>query len=359
MARFARIPTVLRLLLIVLILSGCVTAQPAAPPVVAAAPFSRAAAYSGARNEHGLLIMRNGQTLYERYNDGFDENTPHRLASGTKSFSCVMAIAAVEDGLLQLDKPVAKTITEWQGHPLKAQITIRQLLSLTSGIEPGRRGFGPTYAGAIKAEAIHAPGTTFAYGPTPFQVFGEVMRRKLASREESPLDYLKRRIFSSIGLEVGNWKFKDGNPNMPAGAFLTAREWAKFGMFINNGGRWNGKQVVDENLLNQCFQGSTANPYYGTTFWLNAFAKFPEDARKIKPGELHHASVAKHRLIYAAGHGKQRLYMLPDLGLVIVRFGESEFYGWNDAEFLDALLADIAEQGNATQDRITADDKEE
>lgn len=331
-----------------LILSGCVSAQPAGPPLVAAAPFTRAAAYSGARNEHGLLIMRGGQTLYERYNGGFDEKTPHRLASGTKSFSCVMAIAAVEDGLLQLDEPVAGTIIEWQGRPLKAQITVRQLLTLTSGIEPGRRGFGPTYAGAIKAEALRQPGTTFAYGPTPFQVFGEVMRRKLASWGESPLDYLKRRILSPVGLEVGNWKFKDGNPNMPAGAFLTAREWAKFGLLINNGGRWNGKQVVDEGMLSQCFQGSTANPYYGTTFWLNAVAKFPEDAGKIKAGETIHP-VAQHRLIYAAGHGKQRLYMLPDPGLVIVRFGESEFYVWNDAEFLDALLADLAAQGSAAQ----------
>lgn len=44
-----------------------------------------------------------------------------RLASGTKSFSCVMAVAAVEDGLLQLDEPVAGTIIEWQGHLLKAR----------------------------------------------------------------------------------------------------------------------------------------------------------------------------------------------------------------------------------------------
>jgi CubicO group peptidase (beta-lactamase class C family) len=44
--------------------------------------------------------------------------------------------------------------------------------------------------------------------------------------------------------------------NIPSGAFLTAREWAKFGQFLKNGGKWNGKQIVSEKLLKECFTGT-------------------------------------------------------------------------------------------------------
>src|SRR5204862_4336450 len=49
----------------------------------------------------------------------------------------IAAMAAVEDGLLTLDEKVADTITEWKGDPRKGQITIRQLLTLSSGLDPG------------------------------------------------------------------------------------------------------------------------------------------------------------------------------------------------------------------------------
>src|SRR5207249_4935391 len=74
----------------------------------------------------------------------------HRLASGTKSFSGAMLAAAVEDGLLKLDEKVADTITEWKNDQRKSQITIRHLLSLTSGIFGGStREFSPSYARAV------------------------------------------------------------------------------------------------------------------------------------------------------------------------------------------------------------------
>ena len=139
---------------------------------------------------------------------------------------------------------------------------------MTSGIDAGEAGSIPSYAEAIDAPALHAPGTVFQYGPTPFQVFGELMRRKLASHDEDAREYLERRVFDPIGLKIDSWRTIDGNPKMPAGAILTASEWAKYGQLILNEGRWGNKQILDRDLLLQCFDGTSANPGYGITFWL-------------------------------------------------------------------------------------------
>jgi CubicO group peptidase (beta-lactamase class C family) len=67
------------------------------------------------------------------------------LASGTKSFAGVLAAAAQEDKILKLDERVSETITEWKSDKEKSKITIRQLLTLTSGLDTGQNGRPPNY----------------------------------------------------------------------------------------------------------------------------------------------------------------------------------------------------------------------
>lgn len=173
-----------------------------------AEPFSAdslrsAADYLKDRNGHAMLVYHRDKLVFEEYFNGWSADKPHRLASGTKSFSCAMLAAAIEDGLLKLDEKVAHTIIEWKDDRRMSQITIRQLLSLTSGIYGGStREPSPSYARAVSiAGAKFWPGERFQYGPIPYQVFGELMRRKLAQRNESVEAYLKRRILDPIGLK--------------------------------------------------------------------------------------------------------------------------------------------------------------
>ena len=123
------------------------------------------------------------------------------------------------------------------------------------------------------------PGTLFQYGPAPFQVFGEVMKRKLAAagQDPDPLAYLHRRILDPIGLVPTDWRrTAAGDPLMPQGAVLTAREWAKFGEFVRLGGAWGGRQLVDPQAFRELFVGSAAHPGYGISWWLPHPAKVPD-----------------------------------------------------------------------------------
>lgn len=282
-----------------------------------------AARYSAETNGQALLVMRGGDVLLERYAEGFTAETPHLLASGTKSFWGVAAMAAVEDGWLTLDEKVADTLPEWRDDPRKAAITVRQLLTLSSGLDPGTEALrGPRiqdkFAHAVTLDSKYDPGARFEYGPGPYYVLGELMKRKLGG--ESPLAYLKRRILDPIGMPVATWRSdRAGNPMMPAGAALTARAWARFGRLIAQSGTWEGATILDPERLRACFAPSAVNPAYGLTWWLGRTE-----------------GAAQPDIYMAAGAGKQRLYVIPRLDLVVVRFGKPSRF--DDARFLQLLI---------------------
>ena len=164
--------------------------------------FNGAAAYSAERSGVSLLVMRAGRILFEDYPNAGGAARGWELASGTKSFTGVMAAAAAQDGMLTWDEPAADTLSEWRNDERSA-ITIRHLLSLTSGISGGPIARPPTYADAIAAQPDAPPGERFAYGPTPFQIFGEIMRRKSGG---DPLDYLHRRILDPLDIRPTFWR---------------------------------------------------------------------------------------------------------------------------------------------------------
>ena len=172
----------------------CLLAGLAAGAVVAPARsraqdrFAAAADYSAAAGGVSLLVLERGREVFRAHRDGVER--PLELASGTKSFSGVLAAALVQDGLLTHDERCADTLTEWRDDPVKAQATIRTLLQLSAGVAGGPIGRPPTYAAAVAFPA-EVPGV-FRYGPTPFQVFGEIVRRKLVAAGQ-PDDVLARR----------------------------------------------------------------------------------------------------------------------------------------------------------------------
>lgn len=333
------------LLLLIVVFAFGVVGQ-TKPAMTEKQRFELAAEYSAKNRGVSVLVIKGDKIVFEDYQNGNNADTPNFLASGTKSFSGVMLAAAIEDKLISgFDEKVSDTITEWKTDKRKSQITIRQLLSLTSGIDAGQIGRVPTYKDAISSPVTSDAGKGFEYGPVPFQIFGEIMTRKLKPKNESVMDYLKRRILDPIGLKVAFWRMPGGQPMLPQGASLTAREWAKFGLFLKNGGKSNGKQIVKTKLLDELVKGSEANPAYGLTFWLNRKGKDPR-GRPMSRNAV--TEISDNGIIdgledvyMAAGAGNQRLYIIPTLDMVVVR--QAQFGSWDDREFLTRLIHGKAE----------------
>lgn len=318
----------------------------AAEPVVADARFAAAAETSRSAQGIAMLVLLDGKTVHEEYPNGGAPERATELASGTKSFSGVLALCAVEDGLLALDEKVSDTLSEWRDDPARREITIRQVLTLTSGIPGGesalRGGRVPSYAEAIEVKAKAEPGRTFSYGPNPFQVFGEILWRKLARRPEpeSVADYMKRRIFDPIGVKPARWRTPQaGQPHLPSGAALTARDWAKFGEAI----RLDAKGILPPGKVADCFRGTKANPAYGLTWWLPGQGRYGAAVKR----DITTESMPKD-IWMAAGAGGQRLVIVPSLKLVAVRLAPvraEDGKPFNDARWLRELLEPVLAQG--------------
>ena len=331
--------------------------------------FDRAVAYVARTDGQAVLVMHKGQIVYEAYMDNGGATRRQLLASGSKSFVGVAALAAVQDQLLTLDEHVADIVNEWRDDSLKSRVTVRQLLSLESGVDPGNPGTGcggaqAMWSDAIAASAKSIPGTHFAYGPFPFIATGVMLERLLKS--ESFDAYLERKLLIPLHIQV-EWRARcaDGKPQLAGGAAMTARDWGTFGEFIRLGGvtpsAIGSKRLLPEQLVSQLFVPSHSNPSYGMSWWLRGATIEAQPAlgpnteiANSTAGPLRRRMLAQRGrmptvvpnwipddLVMAAGAGKQRLYIMRSRELVVVRMGR--LIGGNafqDTEFLQALLVD-------------------
>jgi CubicO group peptidase (beta-lactamase class C family) len=318
---------------------------------IRSADCARAAKYSESKRGSAILVVQNGRMIFEHYANGGSASQRWPIFSGTKNFWGIAALAAVHEGLFRLDDPVSDTITEWKSHPRKSQITIRQLLNQTDGIESASRLQRATIrdrnAMAIQLPMLANPGTAFIYGPSHLQIFSELLRRKLRGR--SVISFFETHVTDRLGLRGLNFK-KDarGNPLPATGFELTAHEWARLGELILGRGNYRGRQIVPANLLREVFVGSQVNPAYGLTFWLNQQSPNGREADMERMLDLPWESAewrnacfckdAPADMVVAVGSHYQRLFIIPSLKAIIVRQGSGVTF--SDAQFLRLVLGE-------------------
>src|ERR1700677_2245310 len=333
--------------LILLCLAGLfaslLISTPAHAATISEDNFAMAARYSRTHGGLGIRVEQGGRLLFEDYIRGFSADTPHRIYSGTKSFVAIGVLVAEEEGLLTLDEKASDTLTEWRGDRRRS-ITIAQLLSQTSGLDPDGGYIYPArdqMAAALDVPLIASPGAQFHYGAVNYQALGELLKRKLRPRDESIEDFLKDKVFDPLDIDIDSWTHdRAGNPLVHSGIYLTAKQWAKLGAFLNRVRQGGTTHVITPPLLAQLLTGSEANPAYGRGFWLNRPPPDPQlqsikvlqlaiDGDQLYPG-------GPRDLFACIGSEKQRLYMIPSLDLVIVRFSDGERF--SDGDFLSRLL---------------------
>lgn len=319
--------------------------------------FRAAAAYSEQMGGTSVVVATVDEVLFEDYHNGADASTATHIHSATKAFWAAAAAAALEDGLLDaFDERVALTIREWldlDPPSGKRLITLDHLLTLSSGlsqdvdqIQGHETGADDIYDYVVNSlRLIATPGTWFQYGPSHYYAFGVLLERKLsdAGRSIDPLEYLEERILDPIGLVYEDWVHDEaGNPHIPNGCTITPREWIKYGQFLLSGGNWDGKQIVDADILSEMLLATGPNPGHGRYLWLNRPGGYGsreawEASEGSMGGFIYHDGYPD---LYAAmGAGRNRMYIVPSRGWVIARqtLGDTSFF--SDHEFLSVLLS--------------------
>lgn len=215
----------------------------------------------------GLLILKRGEVVCERYALGQTRETPWISFSMAKSISSTLVGAAIEDGLIaSLDEPVVRTVPELRGSAYEG-VTIRNVLQMSSGVRWNETYLDPhsdrrrlltlqaseepgavlTYLRQLPRAA--EPGTVFNYNTAETFLLGEILSGAL----KRPLsDYLSEKIWQPCGMEAdAYWQLEspEGHEFAGSGLSATLRDYARFAAFVLADGVAGGKRVLPEGWM--------------------------------------------------------------------------------------------------------------
>jgi CubicO group peptidase (beta-lactamase class C family) len=209
----------------------------------------------------GLVILQDGKVRLERYGLGFDAKGRWTSFSVAKSFTSTLVGAAVEDGSIKsLDDKVSTYIPDMKGSAYD-DVSIRQLLTMSSGVRWNEDyedpkadvalfntakpdpGVDATVSYLRKLPRAHPPGTVWHYNTGETNLIGVLV----SSATKKPLSqYLQEKIWQPGGMEAKATWLKGATGHEIAGCCLqaTTRDFARFGLFVLNGGPPNGAKIV-------------------------------------------------------------------------------------------------------------------
>lgn len=203
-----------------------------------------------------LLLVRDGELIFERYTDDLTRDHNYELYSVTKTVTALLAGMLIEDGRIALDDDIASVIGDYRPDLAERvahldDIELHHVLSMSSGLAYDFDPEGdPIYYGANDRLALvadtttrFAPGSDFEYTDVN-PVYAAAM---LSAAADRPLEeYATERLFEPMGMEHYAWQRADERGLVSAGWGLRLRpvDLAKLGMLLINDGQWQGEQLV-------------------------------------------------------------------------------------------------------------------
>ena len=250
------------------------TASHSLPPADAtstgASPDAFATILEHSRAEHStaLVLVKDGRILLEDYGEGYDGEEPLEAMSGSKSFVSLAVGLLIADKKLSLDTTMGSLFQEWKKQGAKGAITVRQLLTHTSGLDPERADFDKETIRehALKAKLVFAPGTRFQYNNSAVDFLASVVRQAAGM----PLDeFLEQRIFRKLDVVGAHWsKDSAGDPRGAGELFIRPVDFAKIGQLVLDGGKWHGEQIVPaEWIARSTAAGQSFDESCGMLWW--------------------------------------------------------------------------------------------
>ncbi len=205
----------------------------------------------GANKTGAACLIVNGKLVWEHYWKDFGPNSRFDIYSAGKAFTASAIGLLVDDGKIKVDDPACNSLTEWANDGRK-EITIRNLLTMTSGLKLDYDGFvnspDPTEA-MLNWPMERQAGTAWSYEQATSHALSIIVKRVSGKQ---PIVLLRERIFNSIGIMEADWlRSRQGDCLGWRSVLISARELALFGQFYLNKGRWNGEQLLSEDFIDQ------------------------------------------------------------------------------------------------------------
>ena len=251
-----------------------------------------AQAVAGMGDVHSVVVLQRGRLAYEFHRDPAAAE-PRSVESVDKSAVATLVGIAIGQGrIASVNQPVVALMPEWadaNADPRTGAITVRHLLTMTSGFEPSPAPMPAREAWARPLAA--APGQRFAYDNAMVSVLSAL----LAKATGTPVvDYARRELAEPLGV---------GGFDSQKGLRLRTIDMARLGQLYLQKGEWQGRRIVPESFVLAATQPQSAGgpPVsfpYGFGWW-------------VIPSKL------ERQTFMASGFGGQLIWVYSPLELVV------------------------------------------
>ncbi len=290
----------------------------------------------------GFVILHRGRVVFERYMNGQQRHVQHQMFSATKSFVGTIMLSLVSEGRVNPGKTVGSYIPELQKSAY-GDATVQQLLDMTAGVSyteiyddpdsdiwrygrvfslwgvppPGYTGPRTVYDYLPTLEKKGTHGYAFHYVTPNTDVLGWIIRRVTGKSVDQNVS---ERLLQPLGAERDAYMWLDGEGNEMAGGGLSiaARDAARFGQMILQGGVYNGKRVLPAAVARRIFE--PGNPETFTRF-------YPDDPWYGPIVSSYHNQWwnfrNSHKAVSAIGVHGQTIYLDPVAQMVVVKQSSS------------------------------------
>jgi len=311
---------------------------------------------TGVRTD-GLVIVRDGEILYERYGRDWTADKTHLQWSATKSVAASLTGMAVQQELLDIDASICDSIEV--GSPEACQVTARNLMEHASGFawRETYEGQSPTASSVVgmlygagmqdmsrfvTAHPIRdTPGTAYSYSSGDSLVLTSVAHTLLKKAHGE--DYLQELLYGPLGITSA--QFEVDGTGLPIGGstlYLTPRDMVRYGSFLLQDGCWNGTRLLPEGWVARATTPASSvdakhiKPITGAlpgwNLWLN------QTHPNINGGRLPWPDTPEGTFA-ALGHWRQSIYVMPEQGVVVARTGDDRDGSYSHNTLLSLVTA--------------------
>ncbi len=224
---------------------------------------------------HGLLIMRDGETVFEEYAYPYSADMPHTLFSVTKSIVATAAGFAIDEGLFSLDSKILPFFSEYEHCESDEweNLTVRSILTMQSNKEFSfLQDMTGNYVEMFMKAPFRKKGKGFLYSNNDAHMVAALVQKASGM---NLVEYLTPRLFEPLGIEKPFWEINSiGECIGGTGGYLKLRDLAKICQCYADGGKYNGMQVIPEWWTKEATKKQVELPSrenedgYGYLFWL-------------------------------------------------------------------------------------------
>ncbi|EJM19597.1 penicillin-binding protein, beta-lactamase class C [Pseudomonas sp. GM21] len=300
-----------------------------------------------------LLVIRDGQLIYERYAGPTTADTPHLTWSISKSLMATVMGVAYGEGLFKRQDSVQTFYPPMQKHP---GVTLADLLHWASGLDwQEDYEYAPLKSSVVAMlytrghqdmaafTADHAeyakPGQAFRYSSGDSNVLSAALKN-IVGPARYP-DYPWTALFEPLGIRHAVWE-SDATGTFVASSYacLTARDLARVGLLMAREGRWQDRQLLPKDWVAfnrepfAHYQAHQDEAVPGGHWWLNRPVEGAAQPWPDAPADT----------FAALGHWGQAMYVIPSEHLVIVRYGDDRDGSYQHNDLLKLVLKAFAQQ---------------